>query len=255
MWCRSEQNLILTWTMDMLYIGLEIDDIRCLMFSFFQFYKKKKQFSVSWNVFSCWLFSSFDGFGGKMKMTAINDFVLATHFLQQAKVEDSSHCLSPACLDLPGGGGRLVEQQATVRCGVFFSCFLMTRMVKDLGPREPIIDLRRWALCVIFTILVSFLRDNALFASKAKINSFTLHSGYPLGALRSKICQKTLILVFEVIMQPPKTHFLTFTRETKIMKITYSARYAMLTRLLSTSIFKTKRRNYLFEISRQLFES
>ena len=28
------------------------------------------------------------------------------------------------------------------------------------------------ALCVIFTILVSFLRDNALFASKAKINFF-----------------------------------------------------------------------------------
>ena len=28
------------------------------------------------------------------------------------------------------------------------------------------------ALCVIFTILVSFLRDNALFASKAKINVF-----------------------------------------------------------------------------------
>ena len=29
-----------------------------------------------------------------------------------------------------------------------------------------------FALCVIFTILVSFLRDNALFASKAKINVF-----------------------------------------------------------------------------------
>ena len=42
-------------------------------------------------------FFSFDGFGGKMKMTAINDFVLATHFLQ-AEVEDSSHCLSSACL-------------------------------------------------------------------------------------------------------------------------------------------------------------
>ena len=28
------------------------------------------------------------------------------------------------------------------------------------------------ALCVIFTILVSFLWDNALFASKAKINIF-----------------------------------------------------------------------------------
>ena len=29
-----------------------------------------------------------------------------------------------------------------------------------------------YALCVIFTILVSFSQDNALFASKAKINVF-----------------------------------------------------------------------------------
>ena len=29
---------------------------------------------------SCWLFSSFDGFGGKMKMTAINDFVFGDTF-------------------------------------------------------------------------------------------------------------------------------------------------------------------------------
>ena len=45
--------------------------------------------------------------------------------------------------------------------------------------------------------------------------------------------QKTLILVFEVIVQPPKPHFLTFSKvqkrnmekksETKIMKITHSA--------------------------------
>ena len=44
--------------------------------------------------------------------------------------------------------------------------------------------------------------------------------------------QKTLILVFEVIMQPPKTHFLTFSKvqkhimekksETKIMNIKHS---------------------------------
>ena len=38
-----------------------------------------------------------------------------------------------------------------------------------------------------------------------------------------KKCQKTLILVFEVIVQPPKTHFLTFSSETKIMKISHSA--------------------------------
>ena len=46
----------------------------------------------------------------------------------------------------------------------------------------------------------------------------------PEGAsgVKKKI-QKTLILVFEVIVQPPKTHFLTFSSETKIMKITHSA--------------------------------
>ena len=45
----------------------------------------------------------------------------------------------------------------------------------------------------------------------------------PLRGQRSeKSFQKTLILVFEVIMQPPKRHFLTFSSETKIMKITHS---------------------------------
>ena len=34
--------------------------------------------------------------------------------------------------------------------------------------------------------------------------------------------QKTLILVFEVIVQETKAHFLTFSSETKIMKITHS---------------------------------
>ena len=78
------------------------------------------------------------------------------------------------------------------------------------------------ALCVIFTILVSFSRDNALFASNAKINLTPLA---PSGLLRSKFFQKMLILVFEVIVQPSKTHFLTFSSETQIMKITHSAVY------------------------------
>ena len=36
--------------------------------------------------------------------------------------------------------------------------------------------------------------------------------------------RETLILVFEVIVQPPKAHFLTFSSETKIIKITHSAK-------------------------------
>ena len=42
------------------------------------------------------------------------------------------------------------------------------------------------------------------------------------GQQSEKIFQKALILFFVVIVQPPKTHFLTFSCETKIMKITYS---------------------------------
>ena len=34
-----------------------------------------------------------------------------------------------------------------------------------------------------------------------------------------------MILVFEVIVQPPKIHFLTFSSETKIMKITLVTMY------------------------------
>ena len=43
------------------------------------------------------------------------------------------------------------------------------------------------------------------------------------GQRSEKKIQKTLTLVFEVIVQPPKTIFLTFSYETKIMKITHSA--------------------------------
>ena len=47
---------------------------------------------------------------------------------------------------------------------------------------------------MIFTILVSFSRDNALFALKAKINE----------KWSEKKFLTTLILVFEVIVQPTK---------------------------------------------------
>ena len=49
----------------------------------------------------------------------------------------------------------------------------------------------------------------------------------PSGSLSSKQFQKTLILAFEVIVQPSKALFLTFSCETKIMKITHSAQLAM----------------------------
>ena len=85
------------------------------------------------------------------------------------------------------------------------------------------------ALCVIFTILVSFSWDNELFASKAKINvvwNFLEWSGPEVARGVRKKFQTTLILVFEVIMQPPKTHYLTFSSETKIIKITHSSRFS-----------------------------
>ena len=54
----------------------------------------------------------------------------------------------------------------------------------------------RLTMCVIFTILVSFSRDNALFASKAKINIFWIFFKRrgPKGASGvKKIFQKMLI--------------------------------------------------------------
>ena len=81
--------------------------------------------------------------------------------------------------------------------------------------REKNVDFSPWQ-CIVqpkWTFL-NFL-CNALFASKAKITvfwNFFERSG-PKGASRvKKIFQKTLILVFEVIVQPPKTHFLTFLK-------------------------------------------
>ena len=48
-------------------------------------------------------------------------------------------------------------------------------------------------------------------------------NGAPRRSQRSeKKFQKRLIIVFEIIMQLHKTHFLTLSSETKIMKITYS---------------------------------
>ena len=80
-------------------------------------------------------------------------------------------------------------------------------------------------MCSTFFLKTSS-QDNALFASKDKINvvwNFFERSGPSGPSLHSKKFQTTLILVFEVIVQPPKTHFLTFSSETKIMKITHSA--------------------------------
>ena len=50
-----------------------------------------------------------------------------------------------------------------------------------------------------------------------------LHSEYPSGTLRSKKFQTTLILAFEANSATTWEYFLTFSSETKIMKITHSA--------------------------------
>ena len=67
------------------------------------------------------------------------------------------------------------------------------------------------------------------------------------GGVRKKF-QTTLILVFEVIVQPPKTHFLTFSSETKIMKITHSD---ILTWYL-VHYYAVQHSEFIF--SRQIFE-
>ena len=86
---------------------------------------------------------------------------------------------------------------------------------------EHPVNIYTYALCVIFKILVSFSWDNAPFAST--LFEIILNGAAQRGQRIEKKFQTKLILVFEVIMQPPKAHFLTFSSETKIMKITHSA--------------------------------
>ena len=54
-------------------------------------------------------------------------------------------------------------------CHFFYYTFVLLQALKRYEQFWILVVL---ALCAIFTILVSFLRDNALFASKAKINVF-----------------------------------------------------------------------------------
>ena len=75
----------------------------------------------------------------------------------------------------------------------------------------------------------------------------------------NKKFQRTLILVFEAIVQPPKTHFLTFSNKTKIMKITQSAVPAQfflkMSRTWYISLVKCPHRDILFIIPDILLEN
>ena len=62
-----------------------------------------------------------------------------------------------------------------------------------------------------------------MFAAKAMFFKKKIQGkGFRRGSGVKKKFQKTLILIFEVIIQPPKTHFLALSSETKILKITHS---------------------------------
>ena len=118
---------------------------------------------------------------------------------------------------------RQAKQQTAKVClglGVNFHFFVFVCLASNTPPYS-------YALCVIFMILV--LLENvrkyshvvARLPQRLKSMLFEIFSN---GDQRSeKKFQTTLILFFEVIVQPPKTHFLTFSSETKIMKITHSA--------------------------------
>ena len=82
------------------------------------------------------------------------------------------------------------------------------------------------SLCVIFTILVSLTRENALFASMAKINFGTTpfekiskNVDFSLGEDRATN-QNTF---FDIFKHTYKKHIYGEKNETKIMKITHSA--------------------------------
>ena len=66
-----------------------------------------------------------------------------------------------------------------------------------------------------------FRRTVQCLPQRLKSMFFEIFSIWASGV--KKRFQRTFILVFEVIEQPAKTHFLTFSCETKIMKITHSA--------------------------------
>ena len=78
-----------------------------------------------------------------------------------------------------------------------------------------------YTLCVIFLILVSLENVKKCVLGGCTITSKTKNQ-HCSRLLCSKKFQTMLILVFEVIVQPLKTHFLTFSSETKIKKITHS---------------------------------
>ena len=82
------------------------------------------------------------------------------------------------------------------------------------------------ALCVIFTLLVSFSisRDNALFPSKAKINvawNFS-NEAAPKGPEEWEKISNNFDFSLWGNLATTQSIFLTFSSETKIMKITHS---------------------------------
>ena len=73
------------------------------------------------------------------------------------------------------------------------------------------------------TLILAFKANSVLSRQMTLFcRFFFVTEQFRRGQQREKKFQTTLILVFEVIVQPPKTHFLTFSSETKIMKITHS---------------------------------
>ena len=50
--------------------------------------------------------------------------------------------------------------------------YLVLKSQENVKYTHAYKEIKSTALCVIFTILVSFSQDNALFASKAKLNVF-----------------------------------------------------------------------------------
>ena len=83
---------------------------------------------------------------------------------------------------------------------------------------------------------------------KSTLSEIILNGAARRDLRSEKKFQTMLILVFDVILQPPKTHFLTFSSETKIMKITHSD---ILTWYL-VHYYAVQHSEFIF--SRQIFE-
>ena len=120
-------------------------------------------------------------------------------------------------------------QEGGARAGVEVFLFLphyhLRPHIWDYADELNSTTMLDYALCVIFTILVSFCGTNALFASKARINVVWNFFEWrvPKGTWSIEKISNNVDFSLWGNRATTWEYFLTFSSETKIMKIIHSA--------------------------------